>query len=1077
MKISEIAIAKPVFTLVIAISTIIFGLIGYFNMGIDLFPEVEMPVVTIISSLKGASAEVVEQNVTKIIEDEIGTISQLETVTSFSSFSNSAVILEFALDKNIDIAVQEVRDRVAAIINKLPQEIDPPLIQKMNIADQPILWLACTTTGDYWEMAHWVDQVAQDYLQKLHGVGSVMLGSFRDRAYRIWLQPDQLAARGLSPTDVIAAIKAEHLELPAGKIEGLSRDIPIRVLGEFSSTKELGDLVIKGEHPFVRLADVARVEIGLEDATTIARYNGLSTIGLGIRKQSGANTVAVAELVKEQLGTLKKLAPSGVDIHLAFDSSKFIETSIKGVQFDIIFGALLTILVMYLFLHSARATIITALAIPTSLIATFMLMQMAGFTMNNLTMLGLSLAVGMVIDDAIVVIENIYRHLEMGKARLAATLDAMKEIGFAVIISTASVIAVFIPIAYMKGIIGRFFFQFGLTVSFSLFISLIIALTLTPMLSARLLAKNEGRAQMSKAFFWSLLVIVTTILGGLVYWNLHEWDSTLLIVASLLLFGLLKDRFEIYIEYTDRLYKKTLEWSLRYPWAVLSSIGLLLIGTFALVASPLVKKEFSRAADEGRFLIQFETPLGTSLETTANLAEQIESKLQSYPEIKGSFINVGIGDVGAPQSNQGICFINMQPHNLRKKSQDQVMGEIRNELKQIPGIAAFVDRISPIGGAQRKTDLQYVIQGPNIEDLASYADQILERMKQKGGFIDLDANLRLQKPEAHITIDRERAKLLGVSITEISTAINAVMGGVDVAYFREGGERYHIRVKGEQPFNQIAEHINHIWVKNKQGQIVELGNLVAIKDSTGPSTITHYDRERAVTIFSNLKGKPLGEAMQEVETIIKDVLPKGSLYTFEAAGNSKTFRESFMYLIQAFVLSILIVYLLLAAQFDSFVHPFTIMMTLPLALIGVFVGLVVSQLSLDIFSFIGLVMLVGIATKNGILLLDIIIQLRNQGISRTEAILQAGPQRLRPILMTAVTTISGMLPVALAFSEGGETRASMGVAVMGGMIAATPLTLVVVPIIYTLLDNMSLWIKRRFINSAKIEREFETTLS
>lgn len=1046
----DIFIKRPVLTLVIAISTIIFGLIGYFQMGVDLYPEVEFPVVTITTTLPGASAEVVEQNITKTIEDELGSLSQVESISSTSSFGTSIVVIEFSLSKNIDIAVQEVRDCVAATEHLLPDEIDNPIIQKLNTADQPIQWIAFTTPGDYWEMTQWVDKYAQDSLQKIEGVGSASLSAFQNRSYRIWLDANKMISYGIGALDVIAAVKGEHIELPAGKIEESNRELPIRVLGEFTSSQELSELVLYSkDNKLIRLKDIARVEVGLEDKTSLARFNGLPAVGIAIRKQSGSNAVDVAEKVQQAIPILQENAPVGVKVALAFDSSRFIKTSIEGVQFDLIFGGVLTVLVVYLFLTSARATIITALAIPTSIIATFMLMQSANFTMNNLTMLGLSLAIGMVIDDAIVVIENIYRNLEAGKNRLEATRQAVGEIGFAITVSTLSIIAVFIPIAYMKGIIGKFFFQFGITVSFALIISLIIALTLTPMLSARLISKEEDKAKMPAIKFWIIhsILIIGTIFG--LYHFLKEWHSPILVAFFLFLFGLLKDRFEVYFRLFEKGYEKILSVAMNNRIKVLGLCTLFFVFALVLGGSSFVKKEFSRAADEGRFIIQFETPMSASLELTDSLARAVEEKVFSHPEIQSVFLNVG-----SSKTNAGACFINMVGKSQRKKSQDQVMDELRKELTTIPGIIAFVDRVSIVGGGERRTDLQYVIQGPELHEIDYYVQKIIQRLNDKPHYIDMDSSLKIQKPQLHISIDREKAKHLNLSVQDISATVNAMMGGVDIAYFKEYGDRYSIRMKGDNDYNKDIKNLLRIPVKNRNGKLIELGSVIRVEETVGPVIISHFNKERSSTLYANLIGKPLGEATQEFLDIVREILPENGTYHVSATGNSKAFSESFQYLLQALILAIIIIYLVLAAQFDSFIHPITIMVPLPLALIGVFSGLAISGLSLDIFSFIGIVMLVGIATKNGILLIDCAIQLRASGMSHKEAILKAGPKRLRAVAMTAVTTIAGMIPVALAFSDGGETRASMGMAVMSGMAISTPLTLIVVPIVYSLIEDL-----------------------
>lgn len=1053
MKVSHLAIDRPVLTLVIAIATIFFGAVGYLGMGIDLYPEVELPVVTISTVLEGASPEVVELRVTKIIEDEVATLDRIESITSQSAFGTSTIIVEFALEKDIDVAVQEVRDRIAAAERRLPEDLDPSIIQKIDISDQPIVWLGASTDGDYWTMARWVDQVAEDRLAQVEGVGSVLLGAFRDRAYRVWLDPLALAGRGLDPVDVEQAIAAEHVELPAGKAEGARRDVSLRVFGEFADADALGSLILRGGERPVRLRDVARVEPGLEEATSLALFNGRPAVGLGVRKQSGANTVEVAERVKAFLPELRRTAPAGVEVGLAFDSSRFIRSSITGVQFDLVFGAVLTVLVVYLFLRSGRATLITALAIPTSIVSTFALMDAAGFTMNNITMLGLSLAVGLVIDDAIVVIENVFRQLEGGRAPADAARAAMSEVGFPIIVATVSLMAVFVPIAYMQGLVGRFFFQFGLTVSFALGVSLVIALTLSPMLASRLLGR--GQAPEGRGILFAVCTVLGGLLLGALVWRvLGGWREGLLVAAAFAAFAALRPVFERGYARLEDAYRRALGAVLRRrALTLLVAVGLL-AAALALAGSPAVSKEFQRQADEGRFLVRFEAPLGTSLEATHGLGRRLDEVLRGYPELQSRFVATGFGMGAAPQPNSGIAFINMVPAAERERTQQEVMAGLRRDLNAIAGLVVYVDVISPLAGGQRSTDVQYVLRGPDLLRLARMGEQLERRLEAAGGYVGVDADLDLVRPEARIELDRERAELLGVSARRVTDVIDMLMGGEDVGFMQEAGDRYDIRVRAERALNDDPQDLLNMPVRSERGAIVTLGNVVRVVESVGPNVIPRYDRQRSATLYANLAGKSLGEAVVEVEAAIAQVAPPGGLYDAVATGTSKSFKDSFRYLGVALALSIVIVYLVLAAQFESFLHPLTILTGLPLAAVGVILGLLLTRLSLDVFSFIGLIMLVGIVAKNGILLVDYTQHLRAQGLPRDEALARAGPVRLRPILMTALTTAVGMVPVALAFSEGGETRASMGVAVIGGMLSATPLTLLVVPVVYTLLDDL-----------------------
>ncbi|MBX3467003.1 MAG: efflux RND transporter permease subunit, partial [Planctomycetes bacterium] len=1057
MKVSRVAIDRPVLTLVLGISTVFFGAIGYAGMGLDLYPEIELPVVTVTAALEGASPEVVELSLTKVIEDEVATLDRIESITSRSAFGTATVIVEFTLERDIDVAVQEVRDRVAAAQRFLPEDMDPPIIQKINIADQPILWLSASTTGDYWTMARWADRVAEDRLAQLEGVGAVVLGAFRNRAYRVWLDPLALAARGLDPADVAEAIRAEHVEAPAGRAEGPRRDVTLRVMGEFESAEALGALILRGGARPVRLRDVATVEAGLEDATSLAMFNGRPALGLGVRKQSGANTVAVAERVKAALADLQASAPPGVEVGLAFDASRFIRASITGVQFDLVFGAVLTVLVVSLFLRSGRATLITAVAIPTSIVSTFALMQAAGFTMNNVTMLGLSLAVGLVIDDAIVVVENVYRHLEEGLRPVEAARAAMGEIGFAVVVTTISLVAVFVPIAYMRGLIGRFFFQFGLTVSFALIVSTVIALTLAPMLASRLLRRADQDARRHDLPAAAAAVGLGLVLGGLVWRLLGGWREALLVALAFAAFAALRPVFERAFAGLEARYRAALPHVLRRRGLTVVVAGAAFVGAMVLAGSPLVAKEFARQADEGRFLVRFEAPLGTSLEATHTLAREVDAILGQQPEIATRFVASGFGIGAAPQGNTGVAFVNMVPLAERARTQQQVMAVLRAELNRVAGLAVFVDVISPFAGGQRTTDVQYVLRGPDLARLAQAGVELEDRLEALGGYVGVDVDLDLVRPEARVRLDRERAELLGVSARRVTDVINTFMGGQDVAFLREEGDRYDVRLRAQRDLNVRPQDLLNMPVRSQAGGVVALGNVVAVEEGVGPNVITRYDRQRSATLYANLVDKPLGQAVGEVEAAIAAALPDDGLYGAVPAGQTRNFRDAFRLLAAALGLSLVIVYLVLAAQFESFLHPLTILAGLPLAATGVVLGLALTGLSLDVFSFIGVIMLVGIVAKNGILLVDLTQRLRAQGLPRDEALRRAAPVRLRPIVMTAVTTAAGMVPVALAFSAGGETRASMGVAVIAGMLSATPLTLLVLPSVYALLDDAVAW--------------------
>jgi len=1016
MKLSDTAIQRPVLTTMFIAAFLIFGIVGYQRIGIDLYPEVEFPVVTVTTILRGASPEVVESEVTDVLEEEISTIEGVDEIRSQSFEGLSNVIVTFVLEKDIDVAAQEVREKVAVATARLPRDIEPPVVQKLDISASPIMWIAVSGDRPYRELSYYADKVIKERLQMVRGVGSIVLGGFRDREIHVWLDQDRLEAYGLSPLDVMRAIQTKHVELPAGRIENREQELTIKVMGEYTSVAELNELTVAYRQGApVRLRDLGRVEDGEEDTRTIARFNRKPAIGLGVRKQSGTNTVEVADRVKAALAEIRKELPPGITAQVAFDASEFIKKSMGDVQFDILFGALLTSAVILLFLRNARTTLISVIAIPTSLIGTFAFMNALGFTINNMTMLALSLAVGIVIDDAIVVLENIFRHMErLRQPRLVAAREGTREIAFAVIAATFSIAAVFLPVAFMKGIIGRFFIQMGLTVVIAILISLVVSLTLTPMLCSRFMRLEERH--------------------GRIYTALEQGFRAV-----------------------ERAYRSALAFALRRRALVVGSALLLFILSLGL--SRFIGREFFTPADESRFIVRFETPLGWSIERIDAVARQAEEILFSHPEVRGAFVGTGFfGSV-----NQGIMFVSLVPKSQREVSQQQLMDTLRKELSAIPDLTVAVESVSPIGGGQRNTDIQYILEGPSLEDLAARSQLLEQRLKRSPGFVDVDTDLELTKPEAKVYINREKAEDLGLDIATITQAINILMGGVDVAKFKEGGERYDIHLRALPGDRDLPSDLDRITVVSRDGRRVKLSNVIEVVESAGPNVINRYNRQRAVTLYANLQGKPQGEALAEVGRLIAETFPNAPGYRAELAGRSREFQRSFQYLGTALALSILIIYMVLASQFESFVHPFTIMLSLPLATVGVFGLLLLTGKTLNIFSYLGIIMLVGIVTKNAILLVDFTNQLRARGLERTAAILQAGPIRLRPILMTAITTIAGMVPVSLALSEGGETRAPLAVTVIGGMLTSTFLTLLVIPVVYTLFDDLGQWLRRHLL--------------
>ncbi|HKK46289.1 MAG TPA: efflux RND transporter permease subunit [Balneolaceae bacterium] len=1025
MWISDTAIERPVTTLILMGALLIFGYISFSRMGIDQFPEVSFPIVTVTTSYPGASPDVMDQEVTNNLEEQINTISGIKNIISQSYDGLSIVTTQFELSKDANVAAEEVRAKVDLAKQDLPNDINPPIVQKLDVNSSPILWISVSGKVPYLQLSQYANHTLKQQLQTVSGVGNVEVTGLREREIRVWLEPKELHSRGLTAADVIGAIRSNHLELPGGRIEEAKKEYSIKVQGEYKTPEGLKNLVVKSVNgKTVYLKDVARVETGTEDYRTIAHYNGDPTIGLGIRKQSGANTVAVANGIKAKLKTLSADAPNGINLKVAIDNSKFIERSIGGAQFDIILGVILTALIMFFFLRNVGITSISVISIPVSLIGGFIIMNALNFTINNLTMLAMSLAVGLVIDDTIVVLENIFRHVEEGQNSMEAARVGTSEVGFAVLAATSTVVAVFLPVAFMKGIIGRFFFQFGMAVAVTVSISLFVSFTLTPFLCSRFLKHDEKHSK----FYMTL---------------------------------------ERFFKWLEESYIKTLKWGTRHRWSVIA----IAIVTFVLGMSllPFIGTEFIPQSDESRFQISFEMPTGTSIDAMNSRLYKIENTLSKYPQIQSLFSSVGSG--ASQEVNKGNFFVNMVSTDQRDISQQDLMKEVRTKLEnKFPNMVVAVEPVSAAGNnGSRRADVQYIIQGPDLKKLNEISNNAIKDLKKDGRFVDLDTDLRLNKPEVNVDINRDLAYNLGVNVQTISTEIYALFGGNDVAKYTHNGYRYKIRVKAKGNVRDKPQNLNDIEARNKNGRLIKASNLIDYNVGQGPSSVNRYNRIHAVNLYANTTGEiSAGEALQVVKKDVNKYLPDNGEYTTSLGGQSQNMQESFGYMIQALEISILVIYMVLAIQFESFIHPFTIMISLPLTMIGVFGGLFVAGATLNIFSFIGVIMLVGLVVKNAILLVDVANQQREEhNKDKVEAILIAGRLRLRPILMTAFAVIFALIPVALALSEGGGSRQPLGIAVVGGMLTSTFLTLLVIPIIYLMLDDLSEWFRGLFSKQGK----------
>jgi hydrophobic/amphiphilic exporter-1 (mainly G- bacteria), HAE1 family len=965
-----------------------------------------------------------ESKVGEPIEKAVGTMGGIKVMRSVNLESVTQVIIQFDLEVDREVAIQEVRDRLSAIARTLPEGIEPPQVQKFDVGAVPIMWIAMSSQKlEPRDLSKLADDTVADRLQRLKGVGAVELIGARDREIQVLVKADKLAGFGLTVQDLANTLKMQNLDLPGGRVEQGQHELSVKTRGEVRSTREIADLVVSGGGGagLVRVSDVADVIDGTEEARSHSSIDGSPSVTLVIRKESGANTVKVARAVHAELDRIaaelkEEPAPGKPDtrdvaISIPVDNSPYIERSINDVRFDLLFGALLAVLIILFFLHDLRHTLISAIAIPTSVIATFAFIDVMGFTFNNMTMLALSLSIGILIDDAIVVIENIHRHIELGKPPMEAARAATAEIGLAVLATTFSIVAVFVPVAVMKGIIGRFFFQFGLTVAFAVLVSLLVSFTLTPMLSSRLLRKHSQHRP-------NILVrILERFLGGI-----------------------------------ERGYRWLLGKALRHRWITLGVAAGSLVGSCVVVSK--VKTEFIPPEDRAMYSVSVELPTGASLATTTEYVETIAADLRvNAPGTVNTFVTVGGGAQG--QVNMGTVQVNMTPHKRRGFSQDDAMAWVRRRYQDITGALITVNQVNLIGGESgfRSQPIQFNIRGTDMAELEKAARDLMAELKKIPGMVDVDMSYRGGKPELDVDIERDRAGELGVPTAAVATTVRALIAGDKVSEYKDGLDLYDVTMRLPDREKSGIAQLDNLKVRSTTGQLVDLASVVKVTPSLGPSQIERQARQRQITVFAGLEGIPLGEGTKMVDAAAARVVPPH--LTTDYAGMAQVMQESFGYMAIALFLAIVLVYMILAAQFDSFVHPLTIMLSLPLSVVGAFGGLYLAGMTVNVFSMIGVIMLMGLVTKNAILLVDFANHKKAEGLSAVDAVAAAGPIRLRPILMTTMAMIFGMLPVALALGEGGEIRAPMAVTVIGGLITSTLLTLVVVPVVYTLLDGFT----------------------
>lgn len=997
------------------LSLVVFGLASYSRMGVNLFPDVDFPIVTVTVPYEGADPETVETEVTDVIEEAVNTISGIKTLRSESTEGLGQIFIEFELEEDIDVVSQDVRDKVASIRGDLPLEIDPPIIEKFDPDSSPIIGAVLSGPASIGELSRYADDVVKPRIEGVAGVGNVRLVGDREREIRIWLRADDLRARHMTAGDVIDRLREENLEPPGGRVETDQREIIVKTKGKIERVEDFEDLIIamRGRTP-IRLSDVAWVGDGLEDYRSLARLNGRRAVSLLIRRQSGSNTLAVANTVKERIDQVRQSLPEDYRLTIAQDLSRYVQESFDEARKELLRGGILAVVIIVFFLRSFRGSFIAAITIPTTVISTITFMALMGFTLNMMSMLALTISVGMIIDDTIVVLENSYRHMEEGKPRMEAARVAIAEIGFAVIATSLAIGAVFVPVAFMTGLVGRFFFEFGLTVAFAVGVSTFIAVTLSPMLCSRVL---KVQTQHGRVF---------SILERL--------------FCSL-----------------ETAYRGILRFALNHRIIVVLGAATAFVGGLAI--TPFLGKEFVPSQDEDQFNIHVETPIGSSIEATDGVLAEIERRVRSLPGVRETFTTVGAGMEG--RVNVATILTRLSPKADRDVSQQGIMQMARNRLSGLTHLKISVEEVPRVsGGGFRAAPVQYNVRGPDLDQLVEVSDAVAERMAKIDGIVDINSTHNAGKPEARVTIDRDKAADLGVSVSDLGNAIRSLIGGQKVSTFEEDGETYDVRVRLVEAQRQHSGDVLSVPVRTRSGKFVALRNLVEVEEGTGPVQIDRQDRTRQVTLMANLKDtKPLAEALDDIRQIESEIgLPEGVTSTFTGAGD--LMAESFASIGFSMVLAVVLIYMVLAAQFESLVHPFTVMLSLPLSVAGALGLLFVAGKTLNIFSMIGMIMLMGLVTKNAILLVDYTNLLRRRGMARQEAQLRAGPVRLRPILMTAFSTVAGMIPVAMGLGSGAETRSPMGIAIVGGMLTSTVLTLVVVPVVYSLMDDLAGWLGR-----------------
>lgn len=1017
MSLTDVCVKKPVFAWMLMAATVVFGLVAVSRIGISQFPDVDFPTITVSVTWEGAAPEVMENDVVEILEEALVQVEGMKSITSVSRQGGASITLELDISRNVDLALQDVQTKVSQAQRRLPRDLDPPVIAKTNPEDQPIMWITLSGTYPQRVLSDFTRYRLKEKLQTIPGVGEITMGGALERNVRVWLDANRLDEKGMTVKDVILALQREHIELPAGRLETTGREVNIRVLGEAVDLETLEHIVIRESGgSLIYLSDVALVEDGFEDQRRLSRVNGVPAQGLGVRKQRGANAVAVAHGVKQAIEEVQQTLPEGMTVGINYDSTKFIEESVEEIQLELILSVILTALVCWMFLGSLSSTLNVVLAIPMSLLGTAAVIYFLGFTFNTFTLLGLALAVGIVVDDAIMVMENIYRHVEGGKGLVQGALDGTKEIAFAALAATLAVVAIFAPVVFISGVIGRFFLQFGITLCLAVLISYVEAVTLAPSRCAQFLrTSREGRSRV----------------------------------------GMWVDRS---FDWLSRNYASVLKRGLKRPILVLVLAVILFAGSIAVMV--YLPAEFVPSQDLSLMMVRLQTAVGSDINETDNMMRRAEEVIASHSEVLRRFVIVG--GMGGGSVSSGFMFVTLVPPGERELSQDEFTVVLRRELNAIPGLRAVIQDMSQRGfTAQRGFPVEFSVRGSDWNQLVTISQDMMRQLEASGFVVDLDTDYQLGMPELRVQPDRGRTADIGVSIDDVATTLNALVGGIRVGKYSSGGRRIDVRLKLLAEQRSRPEDLARLQVRTRSGELVPLSALVSYNEEPALQAITRRDRERAITVFANVApGHSQDEALKKVEELSRK-LPVG--YRAVLGGASVAFRESMGSLLFALWMGILIAYMILASQFNSFLHPVTVLTILPLSVVGAVLALLLAGQTLNIFSMIGLLLLLGIVKKNSIILVDYANQFREGGMNARDAMEKAGPIRLRPILMTATATLMAAIPPALGLGPGSEIRAPMAIAVIGGLVLSTVLSLVVVPAFYVTADRAASRLKRKKI--------------